>query len=112
MKRKILLPLTLLAALTTNVFAESKTSYDYANVYKSQPILETITVKKPYVTVVQEERRVPVRCSNYQEADTNSIGIDTLIGATLGVVVGNQIGKGNGKGSSESFRGSWWSSYC
>ena len=30
-------------------------------------------------------------------ANDNSIGLDTLIGATLGVAVGNQIGKGNGR---------------
>ena len=30
-------------------------------------------------------------------ADNNSIGLDTLVGATLGVAIGNQIGKGNGK---------------
>ena len=30
-------------------------------------------------------------------ADNNSIGLDTLVGATIGVAIGNQIGKGNGK---------------
>ena len=30
-------------------------------------------------------------------ADNNSIGLDTVVGATLGVAIGNQIGKGNGK---------------
>lgn len=29
--------------------------------------------------------------------NNNSLGVDTLIGATVGVVIGNQIGKGNGK---------------
>lgn len=27
----------------------------------------------------------------------NSIGLDTLVGATIGVAIGNQIGKGNGR---------------
>lgn len=27
----------------------------------------------------------------------NSIGLDTIVGATLGVAIGNQIGKGNGR---------------
>ena len=30
-------------------------------------------------------------------ADNNSIGLDTLVGATIGVAIGNQIGRGNGK---------------
>ena len=30
-------------------------------------------------------------------ANNNELGLDTLVGATLGVVVGNQIGKGTGK---------------
>lgn len=30
-------------------------------------------------------------------SNDNSIGVDTLIGATLGVAVGNQIGSGNGR---------------
>ena len=30
-------------------------------------------------------------------ANNNTIGLDTIVGATLGVAIGNQIGKGNGK---------------
>lgn len=30
-------------------------------------------------------------------ADNNSIGLDTVVGATLGVAIGNQIGSGNGR---------------
>lgn len=30
-------------------------------------------------------------------ADNNTIGLDTVVGATLGVAIGNQIGRGNGK---------------
>ena len=30
-------------------------------------------------------------------ANDNSIGLDTIVGATLGVAIGNQIGKGNGR---------------
>ena len=36
-------------------------------------------------------------CSSLVFADNNSIGLDTLVGATIGVAIGNQIGKGNGK---------------
>jgi uncharacterized protein YcfJ len=34
---------------------------------------------------------------HYKEADKNSVGVDTLIGAVAGVAIGNQIGHGNGK---------------
>jgi len=30
-------------------------------------------------------------------ANDNSIGLDTIVGATLGIALGNQIGKGNGR---------------
>jgi uncharacterized protein YcfJ len=30
-------------------------------------------------------------------ANNNSIGLDTLVGATIGVAIGNQIGNGNGR---------------
>ncbi|MFY9089071.1 glycine zipper 2TM domain-containing protein [Arcobacter aquimarinus] len=30
-------------------------------------------------------------------ANNNSIGLDTLVGATIGVAIGNQIGDGNGR---------------
>ena len=30
-------------------------------------------------------------------ADNNTIGLDTIVGATIGVAIGNQIGKGNGR---------------
>ena len=30
-------------------------------------------------------------------ADNNSICLDTLVGATIGVAIGNQVGKGNGR---------------
>ena len=33
-------------------------------------------------------------CGNH---DTNTIGVDTLLGAVLGVAVGNQMGGGNGR---------------
>lgn len=57
---------------------------------------------------IQESRKVPVKnCyqvpmvrghnDSYREKDTNSIGVDTLIGAVAGVAIGNQIGHGNGR---------------
>ncbi|QOG13220.1 glycine zipper 2TM domain-containing protein [Arcobacter sp. FWKO B] len=43
-----------------------------------------------------------VNCGN---DDTNTIGIDTLIGATLGVVIGNQIGSGSGRDAAKIIGG-------
>ncbi|MCK9336773.1 MAG: glycine zipper 2TM domain-containing protein [Arcobacteraceae bacterium] len=64
-------------------------------------VTEQIAITKPFTTKVKTGERcyedtveVLVNCGN---EDTNAIGIDTLIGATLGVIVGHQIGGGSGK---------------
>lgn len=38
-----------------------------------------------------------VSCGNEKQVNRNSIGLDTIFGATLGVIAGNQVGKGNGR---------------
>jgi len=65
-------------------------------------VTEQIAVTKPYTTKVKVGQRCYedtveelVPCDNQQ--DTNSLGVDTLIGAVIGVAVGNQIGRGNGR---------------
>jgi len=64
-------------------------------------VTEKTEITKPFTTKVKTGQQcydttveVPVSCGNQ---DTNSIGIDTLIGAGLGVILGNQIGNGNGR---------------
>jgi len=64
-------------------------------------VTEHTAITKPFTKKVKvgeqcydDTVEVNVPCGN---ADTNSIGVDTLIGATLGVVLGNQIGGGNGR---------------
>jgi len=64
-------------------------------------VTEVTEITKPFTKKVkvsescyEDTVEVNVPCG---DTDTNSIGIDTIIGATLGVVVGNQIGKGNGR---------------
>ena len=41
-------------------------------------------------------------------ANDNSIGLDTIVGATLGVALGNQIGKGNGRDVAKIAGGGIW----
>lgn len=50
-------------------------------------------VQNGYIT---KTRRIKVSCGN-EYKDTNSIGLDTLLGIGAGVAIGNQIGKGRGK---------------
>ncbi|MEA3353900.1 MAG: glycine zipper 2TM domain-containing protein [Campylobacterota bacterium] len=64
-------------------------------------VTEVTEITKPYTTKVkvgedcfEDTVEVYVRCP---QTDTNSIGIDTLIGTAIGVAIGNQIGKGSGK---------------
>jgi outer membrane lipoprotein SlyB len=35
--------------------------------------------------------------TNRHSNNNNTIGLDTIVGGTIGVIIGNQIGKGNGK---------------
>lgn len=86
--------LILLMILSSFVFAQDRRSYSYAHVYKSEPIYDYRYER------VYEECQDNYYDNRYRSNDSyiedNSIGIDTIIGATLGVAIGNQIGKGNG----------------
>ncbi|MCK9161834.1 MAG: glycine zipper 2TM domain-containing protein [Arcobacteraceae bacterium] len=72
-------------------------------------VTEQTAISKPFTQKIKTGERcyedtveVLVDCGS---ADTNSIGIDTLVGATLGVVVGHQIGKGSGKDAAKIIGG-------
>jgi uncharacterized protein YcfJ len=72
-------------------------------------VTEVTKITKPYTTKVkvgencyEDTVEVEVKCG---DTDTNAIGIDTLIGATIGVVVGNQIGRGNGRDAAKIIGG-------
>lgn len=72
-------------------------------------VTEQTAITKPFTTKVKTGEKcyedtveVLVNCGN---SDTNSIGIDTLVGATLGVIVGNQIGKGSGNDAAKIIGG-------
>jgi len=81
--------------LSSMLFGESIRFYEYVTVEKSTPIYKNITKKMPYTETYTEMVQKEVSCGN--QPDTNSLGLDTLLGATLGVIVGHQIGSGNGK---------------
>jgi len=66
---------------------------------------ESTAITKPYTEKVQvyeqcydDTVEINVDCG---QRDTNSIGIDTLIGAGLGIALGNQIGSGRGKAAAK-----------
>lgn len=88
--------LILVLLLSTMVFAKSQERFDVVRVTHSEPIYKHVTVKKPIRECYEEEylQRVP---SKRVYSENNSIGLDTIIGATAGVVIGNQIGRGNGR---------------
>ena len=90
--------LILLLLVSSAVFGKSLYSYENVRVTHSEPIYKYVTVKKPIQECYEEEylHRIPGR-KIYEESSGNSIGLDTIIGATAGVVIGNQIGKGNGR---------------
>jgi len=79
----------------------------YAELVK---VTEVNEITKPFTKKVkvgeqcyEDTVEVAVRCAD--EKDTNSIGIDTLLGATIGVVIGNQIGKGSGRDAAKIIGG-------
>ncbi len=75
--------------LSSLIYANQDSTYSYVQVYKTEPIYEYRT------------KKVYEQCEKEYYKDTNvlenSVGLDTIVGATIGVAIGNQIGKGNGK---------------
>ena len=93
-----LLIVSLFCLNVNSLSASSIQNYDYVDVIKSKPIYKTINVRVPYEEVVSKPYTVKVPCGDrYIEKDNNLIGLDTIIGAGLGIAVGNQIGHGNGR---------------
>ena len=72
-------------------------------------VTEQTAITKPFTKKVKTgERCYEDTVEKYVdcgEHDTNTIGVDTLIGATLGVVLGHQIGKGSGKDAAKVIGG-------
>ena len=70
--------------------------YEKYKVISSTPITKTVT-KKVYTGDEIRERILKRRVPCGEQRDTNTIGIDTIIGAGIGLAVGNKIGKGHGR---------------
>jgi uncharacterized protein YcfJ len=87
-----------LILFTSNAFAERVKVEEQIAITK--PYTKKVKVgEKCYETTIEEI----VPCQGNEE--TNSIGLDTIIGATIGVVIGNQIGEGNGKAAAKVIGG-------
>lgn len=96
MKLKVILSISLFLSGMVGLFADSTVSY--ANVEKSEPIYRTANVRVPYEEVVSTAYTVKVPCGeSYEKRDTNTLGLDTIIGAGIGLAIGNQVGGGKGR---------------
>lgn len=95
--------------LSLSLFAQGDRFTQSVRVDYSKPVYETVEEIIPHrhdSSCYQEyEVRTPRghRTSGYK--DENSIGVDTIIGATAGVIIGNQIGKGSGKAAAKVIGG-------
>lgn len=91
--KRLGISILMITALTASLSAQKIKVTEQTEITK--PFTNKIkTGEQCYDTTVE----VPVSCGNQ---DTNAIGIDTLIGAGLGVILGNQIGHGNGRAAAK-----------
>jgi len=98
MKTKNLISVILLLVGVNSFASDIKSQTVYVDVIKSEPIYKTVNIRVPYEEVVSKAYEVSVPCGHTTNTvNNNSIGLDTIIGAGLGVVLGNQVGKGNGR---------------
>ena len=96
MKLKYLYLIILLLLSVVDLSARSNVAY--VKVEKSEPVYRTVNVRIPYEEVISKAYVVRVPCGqSYQQKETNSLGIDTLIGAGIGLAIGNQVGSGSGR---------------
>jgi len=93
--------LTASMILASTLIAGGETYYEHARVTKSEPIYEYVYKRESNRECYEEKIRVQNHNNNSSNNNSyygsNSIGLDTIIGATTGIVIGNQIGKGNGR---------------
>jgi uncharacterized protein YcfJ len=88
-----------LTILSSSLFAQGDRFTERVKVNYSKPVYENIQEIIPNRDsrcYEEYEVRTPKhRTSSYR--NENTIGVDTIIGATTGVIIGNQIGRGNGR---------------
>lgn len=100
MFKKQIFKISLLSLICSNfLFAEEITKTSYVNVIESREIFKTVEYNSRSSEECWEER-VPV-VERYEREipreNTNTLGLDTLLGVAVGSVVGHQIGGGNGQ---------------
>ena len=99
---KTLIALSIFTVSASSLYAGNHyKDSNFAKVTYSEPIYTYVSknVKECYEVPVQKKVYRPSN-DNYRHSsgyNSNSIGVDTIVGATIGVVIGNQIGKGNGR---------------
>jgi uncharacterized protein YcfJ len=98
--KNIIISIILVAGL--NTFADEKTKSVWVDVVSSKPVYKKVTIREPYEEVVSRPYEVTVPCVRKErydrhERNNNEIGLDTVIGAGIGIAIGNQIGKGRGR---------------
>ena len=105
--KKLILILVAFTFVVTTVNAKNWQKWDDKG--DKVRVTEHIKITKPYTTQVkigencyQDTVEVDVPCDRQ---DKNSIGIDTVIGATLGVAIGNQFVRGKGRDAAKIIGG-------
>jgi len=97
---KLILGMTLIATALSgydryNSYGE-KEGFKKYKVISSTPITQTVTQRVKVGEEIRDrvvKRAVP--CN--RNINTNSIGLDTIIGAGIGLAIGNRVGKGHGR---------------
>jgi len=99
--KNIILALFVMASLVQADKWKKHDRYNEIRLNDKVRVDESTPITKPYTQKIKVSEQcyedtveVRVACN---DRDTNSIGIDTLIGIGLGVALGNQIGGGNGR---------------
>jgi hypothetical protein len=88
--------LALILIIGTLAFSKESVSYTHAYVTHSEAIYEYRN-NRVYDDYYEEDDYYRSDYNQYSQTNTNNIGLDTIVGGTIGVIIGNQIGKGNGR---------------
>ena len=88
--KRIMQILFFVTLLLSSIYADTMN----IRVTKSTEIYKSVNVKVSKTYYEEVEVSVPYSCGHEER---NSIGLDTIIGSTIGIIIGNQVGAGNGR---------------
>ncbi len=88
--------LALILIIGTLAFSRENVSYKHVYVTHSEAIYEYRN-NRVYDDYYEDDNYYRSNHDEYSQVNTNDIGLDTIVGGTIGVIIGNQIGKGNGR---------------